>query len=210
MRRLLLSICCLWTGMTLNGWAAEQPMSFNQRIRPLLSAHCFSCHGPDAASRKADLRLDTRAGALAGSAVVPGEPDQSELIQRINSTDPEVQMPPPATGKTLTAAEKELLTQWIASGAPWQEHWSFITPTRPSLPQPVGISQWGRNPIDHFILAQLNRLGLKPNPPAALHHLARSLPAATALASMTSPLPGSVRARVPRRSTCHVSRCDGS
>lgn len=188
MRRLLLSICCLWTGMTLNGWAAEQPMSFNQRIRPLLSAHCFSCHGPDAASRKADLRLDTRAGALAGSAVVPGEPDQSELIQRINSTDPEVQMPPPATGKTLTAAEKELLTQWIASGAPWQEHWSFITPTRPSLPQPVGISQWGRNPIDHFILAQLNRLGLKPNPPAALHHLARraaldltGLPAAPAV-----------------------------
>ncbi|MCH2400576.1 MAG: hypothetical protein MK364_15780, partial [Pirellulales bacterium] len=155
MRRLLLSTCCLWTGMTLNGWAAEhgeQPMSFNQRIRPLLSAHCFSCHGPDAASRKADLRLDTRAGALAGKAVVPGEPNQSELIQRINSTDPDVQMPPPATGKTLTVAEKELLTQWIASGAQWQEHWSFITPTRPPLPQPEGILQWGRNPIDHFIL----------------------------------------------------------
>ena len=202
MRGPLLSICSLWTAMTLSGFAAppaEQAIPFNAQIRPLLSAHCFSCHGPDAASRKADLRLDTRAGALAGDAVVPGEPTQSELIQRINSTDPEVQMPPPATGKTLTVAEKELLTKWIASGAEWQEHWSFITPVRPVLPQPEGIAQWGRNPIDHFILAQLTRLGLKPNPPAALHHLARraaldltGLPTAPAvirnLAANTNPM----------------------
>ena len=173
MRRLLLSTCYLWTGMTLSGWTAEPAIPFNERIRPLLSAHCFSCHGPDAASRKAGLRLDTRAGALAGQAVVPGEPSQSELIRRINSSDPDVQMPPPTSGKALTIAQRELLTRWIASGAQWQDHWSFITPVRPVLPQPGGVSEWARNPIDHFILAQLSRLGLKPNPPAALHHLAR-------------------------------------
>ena len=175
---LLLSISFLWTAVALTGAAAPPPaqtIPFNDRIRPLLSAQCFSCHGPDAASRKADLRLDTREGALNGGVIVPGQPAQSELVRRINSTDPEMQMPPPGSSKSLTTAEKQLLTQWIASGAAWQEHWSFIAPVRPALPQPAGIRQWGHNPIDHFILDQLNRLGLKPNPPADPYRLARRL-----------------------------------
>ena len=173
---LLLSICCLHGGLVGTALAeppAEQAIRFNDHIRPLLSAHCFACHGPDAASRKGDLRLDQRTGALASGAIVPGNSTESELIARITSTDPDFQMPPPGTGKSLSGAEKQLLAKWIADGAAWQAHWAFIPPLKTPLPQPAGIDGWGRNPIDHFVLDHLNRLELKPNPAADPYRLAR-------------------------------------
>ncbi len=146
---------------------------FNDDIRPILSEHCFACHGPDSASRKADLRLDQRETALDSGAIVPGKADKSELIARITSDDPEVVMPPPSFRKPLSNAQKKLLSRWIEAGAKYQKHWAFITPQRPDLPNPAGVKAWARNPIDHFILRRLSELKLKPNDPADRHRLAR-------------------------------------
>jgi len=148
-------------------------MRFNDQIRPLLAEKCFGCHGPDTAARKADLRLDTRNGAVESGAVVPGAADQSELIARIMSGDPDHQMPPPDSHKQLSENDKQLLRQWIDAGAPWQKHWSFIPLRRPALPQTDGADQWARNPIDYFVLAKLVELGLAPNKPADRYTLAR-------------------------------------
>ena len=146
---------------------------FNEHIRPLLSEYCFACHGPDAASRKADLRLDTRAAALSSGFIVPGNSDDSELIARITSTDPEVMMPPPESGKKLNQEHRQLLSRWIDAGASWEEHWSFVKPHKSKLPRPDGVQQWAGNPIDHFILEQLRESGLSPNEEADRHTLAR-------------------------------------
>ena len=106
-------------------------IEFNRDVRPILAENCFRCHGPDSASRKADLRLDRREAAVEHEAIIPGKPDESELIERIFSTDPDEVMPPPAIHKELKPAEKELLKHWIAAGAEYQPHWSFIAPVRP-------------------------------------------------------------------------------
>ena len=152
---------------------AQREIHFNQHIRPLLSDHCFACHGPDSASRKADLRLDTQAGAMADGVVVPGRAGESELIARITSDDPEFMMPPPGENKRVTIEDIRLLKRWIDDGAEWEEHWSFIKPQRPELPQPTGYEKWAGNPIDHFVFDKLARQGLKPNGPAEPHRLAR-------------------------------------
>ena len=109
--------------------ASAEPVDFNRDIRPILSDNCYHCHGPDASSRKSGLRLDRHANALAGgrsdlASIVPGKPDESELIARIFSHDPEEIMPTPDTNKTLTAAQKDLLRRWILEGAKWDEHWA--------------------------------------------------------------------------------------
>ncbi|HZZ70680.1 MAG TPA: DUF1553 domain-containing protein [Pirellulales bacterium] len=135
--------------------------TFNQDIRPILLENCFACHGPDSASRKADLRLDRRDAAVEATAITPGKPDESEMIRRITSTDPKKQMPPPAAKKTLTAAEKDTLRRWIAGGAEYQLHWSLIAPKKGPLPE-VKNAAWVRNPIDRFILAKLEAAGLQP------------------------------------------------
>ncbi|MEZ6057230.1 MAG: DUF1553 domain-containing protein [Planctomycetaceae bacterium] len=168
----LLWFCGLWTlwsvGLATVGVAsargAEQ-IVYNRDIRPLLSDNCFSCHGPSEAGRGGDLRLDVREAALEGDAFVPGRADESELIRRIRSTDPDVMMPPPASKKTLTAEQRQLLTRWVEEGAQYQPHWSFITPEKPPVPQ-VDDGGWARNDIDRFVLARLQAHGLKPSPEA--------------------------------------------
>lgn len=152
---------------------SESKIGFNDQIRPILSEHCFSCHGPDSASRKAELRLDQRESAIDAGAVEPGKPDESELIARILSDDPDEMMPPPATGKTLTVDQKRVLQQWIKDGATWEAHWAFIRPVRPDVPQVKGNGQLAGNAIDSFILRKLDELGLKPNPCADRYTIAR-------------------------------------
>ena len=147
----------------------EAPVSFSRQIRPLLSDACFECHGPDAARREADLRLDTPDGATADlggySAVVPGSPGESELYLRITEEVAELRMPPPGHNTTLDADQIELLRRWIEQGAPWEEHWAFVPPERP-VPPAVGDESWPRTPIDRFILSPLERDGIAPSPEA--------------------------------------------
>src|SRR5262245_4173759 len=118
--------------------AGDRPVDFNRDVRPILSNNCFACHGPDEKERKADLRLDTREGALADldghQAIVPGKPGASELVARLTSDKASKRMPPAKTGKTLTAAEIEILTRWVQEGAPYAKHWAYVPPVRPELP----------------------------------------------------------------------------
>jgi hypothetical protein len=153
---------------------ADESLQYNRDIRPILAENCFACHGPDSASRKADLRLDRREVAIETAAIVSGKPEESSVVERVFSSNPDEIMPPPATKRTLTAAQKELLKKWIASGAEYQPHWSFIAPTRPGIPS-VKEMAWVRNPIDAFVLAKLDALGLAPAPEADRRTLARRL-----------------------------------
>ncbi len=165
-------VSLLATGLALNGPVAageDSAIDFARDIRPILSDNCFACHGPDEAHRKAKLRLDTKDGALAdrdGSrAVVPGHPEQSDLIFRITTKDEDDLMPPKDSEKSLTPEQIELFKKWIASGAEWQEHWSFVPVKQPAIPE-VTIKGAINNPIDNFILARLQRENLKPTPEA--------------------------------------------
>ena len=157
--------------------ASAEPVDFNRDIRPILSDNCYHCHGPDASSRKSGLRLDLHANALAGgrsdlASIVPGKPDESELIARIFSHDPEEIMPTPDTNKTLTAAQKDLLRRWILEGAKWDEHWAYVAPKRPAVPPLAGTQPsvdrptLPSNPIDAFILARLQKEKISPSPAA--------------------------------------------
>ena len=153
---------------------------FNRDIRPILSNNCFHCHGPDENERKGGehgLRLDTAEGAavdLGGyKAIVPGDPDKSELIKRLITTDDGEFMPPRKTGKKLTEREIGLLRDWIKAGAPYAKHWAYETPKRPAIP-PVPTSAWNvRNPIDAFVYSRLEKEKLKPQPEADRPTLAR-------------------------------------
>src|SRR5436305_10262562 len=142
---------------------AQSKIDFNRDIRPILSDKCFACHGPDTTKLKGKLRLDVRDVAIQKGAIVPGKPDDSELVRRINAADAEARMPPPQSNKTLTAVEKDLLKRWIAAGADYKVHWAFVAPRRPALPA-AKDSAWPRNGIDHFILARLEQAGLAPPP----------------------------------------------
>ena len=153
--------------------AGSTEIRFNEHIRPLLSEHCFTCHGPDSGSRQGGLRLDIREGALAAEAIVPGSAEGSELIVRITSTDPDYRMPPPDSSQPLKPEDRQLLARWIDAGAEWEKHWAFIKPQKVALPQPEGVAEWARNGIDHFVLEKLTDLGLKPNMAADQHTLAR-------------------------------------
>jgi hypothetical protein len=151
-------------------------IQYDRDIRPILSDRCFKCHGPDEQQRQAGLRLDDESAfkpADSGStAVVPGKPDASELVRRIFSEDAGQRMPPPDSGKELSAAERELLRQWIAAGAEHRRHWSFVPPQCPRLPK-VKDTGWTRNAIDRFILARLERERLRPVPEASKEALIR-------------------------------------
>lgn len=159
-----------------NEQRSPREIDFNRDIRPILSDNCFQCHGPDENERQADLRLDTEEGALADlggrAAIVPGQPEASELVRRVVSTDEFEQMPPADSAKKLTAAEIELLKEWIRQGAGFARHWSYVKPVRPALPA-VQQADWPRNAIDRFILARLEREGLQPAPEADPHALIR-------------------------------------
>ena len=114
-------------------------VDFNRQIRPILSESCYQCHGPDQNKRKADLRLDLREGLFRSAdgttIVVPGKPDESELLERITSDDPELRMPPPKSGARLTAEQIDLIKRWIAEGAEWKGHWAYLPPARPRPPE---------------------------------------------------------------------------
>ncbi|QDT41712.1 Planctomycete cytochrome C [Gimesia alba] len=153
---------------------AAEPLEYNRDIRPILADHCFACHGADSAARKADLRLDQREAAMESGAIVEGKPDESELIARILSDDPDLVMPPHASKNPLTEDQKAALKQWVAGGANYQPHWSFITPKRSSLPI-VKNKAWSKNAIDRFVLARLEANGLSPAPEADASTLFRRL-----------------------------------
>jgi hypothetical protein len=166
-----LALLLLTSAARADGPPPERPQ-YNRDVRPILAENCFACHGPDSASREAGLRLDVREQAVEAEAIVPGRPDRSLLVSRIFSTSAKRQMPPRKTHKKLTANEKETLKRWIAQGAEYQPHWSLIAAKRPPLPA-VKTPGWVRNPIDNFILAELEKHGLKPAPEADRRTLAR-------------------------------------
>jgi hypothetical protein len=143
---------------------AESPSSpsFAREILPILSDKCFACHGPDDKSRKADLRLDVPEAAR--DALGTGRPD-SAVLERIHATDPDDRMPPADAGKSLSEAQIAKLQAWIENGAPYEQHWAFVQPQRPTVP-PVADTTWPRNPVDQFILARLEAESIAPSPEA--------------------------------------------
>ena len=153
---------------------AVEPLQYNRDIRPILAENCFACHGADSAARKADLRLDQRNAAIEMGAITVGAPDESELIARIFADDADFVMPPLESKKKLTDTQKETLKKWIAAGAEYQQHWSFVVPQRPRLPA-VKQESWPKNAIDRFVLARLETRGLSPAPAADTHTLFRRL-----------------------------------
>lgn len=166
--------------ISLDGCRGKEPVSldssmpvpdkvdFNFHIKPILSDRCFPCHGPDKNALKAELRLDLAEGGLhkklesGGKAFVPGRPGKSKAFQRILSSDPELQMPPPDFKRDLSNYEIALIERWIEQGAQYKPHWAFITPRKPDLPS-VTNSDWCRNEIDYFILNKLQERLLTPN-----------------------------------------------
>ena len=157
---------------------AEDKLSFNRNIRPILSDKCIGCHGPDAKHREAGLRLDTPEGAFApltesqGFGIVPGKPEESHVMKRIDTKDPDSIMPPPKSHKTVTKAERDLIERWIREGAEYQPHWSYTPLVRPDVPQVKGATN---NPIDAFILAPLEKKGISASAEAAPNDLLRRL-----------------------------------
>lgn len=156
---------------------AEQAVDFNREIRPILAADCLKCHGIDEGARKKGLRLDVRESATAPlkegeRAIVPGKPQESELVRRIFAANPDDVMPPASTHTVLTDAQKNLLKQWIAEGAKYETHWAFVAPRQAPLP-PVRQAEWVKNPIDRFVLAKLEAQGLHPSAEADRYTLAR-------------------------------------
>src|SRR2546427_9970396 len=152
-------------------WPASAQVSFNRDIRPIMSDTCFRCHGPDKSARLMDLRLDIRDEALKPLVdgkipIVPGKPEQSEIIRRIFASDQSEIMPPEYAHKTLTQAQKETIRQWVAEGAKYEGHWSFQPVRRPAIPEVAGKGSPVRNPIDAFIDAQLVREGWQRSPEA--------------------------------------------
>jgi hypothetical protein len=156
---------------------AQEKVQFLRDIQPILSANCFACHGFDPTTQKAGLRLDQREAATGplksgNIAIVPGNPRKSELLTRLHDKDEP--MPPAQTGKKLTDAEKKLLERWIAEGAEYQGHWSFVRPQKAALPK-TKTPDWARQPIDHFILARLEASKFRPMPAADRYTLARRI-----------------------------------
>jgi len=165
-------LACAWVFAPAAAFAAAPAakLEFNRDVRPILSENCFHCHGQDANHREGRLRLDDAANATLDrggyAVIVPGQPDDSELIARLISTDEEDRMPPAKSNKHLTAEQIETLRRWIAEGAEYQSHWAFSPPQRAPLPE-VRTASWPRAPIDRFVLARLEREGLSPRPEAA-------------------------------------------
>jgi Protein of unknown function (DUF1553)/Protein of unknown function (DUF1549)/Planctomycete cytochrome C len=157
--------------------AGEEPPRFNRDIRPILSGHCYACHGPDSGTRQAELRLDTQEGGHEW-AIVPGDAEGSEVIARISSDDPDLRMPPAESKKPPLSAEQiELLRKWIEAGAEYEAHWAYIAPERPPVPEvlmaaPVEdadsrvgetrLHDWPRNALDKFLLARMEAEGISP------------------------------------------------
>ncbi len=144
-------------------------VDFNRQIRRILSNHCFACHGPDEKVREAGLRLDLKEGLFEKRGnyhlVVPGDSSKSRLFQRISAEHEAARMPPPQFDRKLSQEQIHLIGRWIEEGAQWQNHWAFVAPKKPPVPE-VQNSLWARNPIDRFVLARLEKEGLEPSPEA--------------------------------------------
>ncbi|HEU5118306.1 MAG TPA: DUF1549 domain-containing protein, partial [Isosphaeraceae bacterium] len=163
-------LCACAGAGRLRAEPAEPPVDYNRDIRPILSDNCYACHGFDEKQRKAGLRLDEAESALSklkdgAQAVVPGKPEESELVFRVETDDETLHMPPKDFGKTLSAEQIALLRRWIEQGAPFARHWAFEPPKKPEIPQ-VSDASWPRNEVDRFLLARLDQEGLKPSPEA--------------------------------------------
>ena len=171
------SIGCI--GLIDTSRAAEaEPLNFSRDIRPILSAKCFACHGPDSQDRDADYRMDTKEGAFADlggyHAIIPGDPENSEIIKRVISDDEDKLMPPPKHKKPITPEEIALLKRWIAEGAPYTGHWAYEPVKRPELPKDAAIAG-SDHPIDQFIATRLQKKGMGFSPPASPETLVRRL-----------------------------------
>ncbi|MEY2794563.1 MAG: hypothetical protein RIR10_279, partial [Planctomycetota bacterium] len=156
------------------------PIRYGRDIRPILSDRCFLCHGPDRAHQQAGLRLDSFEEATAarknGAAIVPGDPEASDLWKRINDHDPSRVMPTPESGKrAITESEKALIRRWIEEGAPYESHWAFTPPKSPAVPdlKRANSTKWARGDIDRFVLARLQQVRVEPSPEAAPEDLVR-------------------------------------
>ncbi|MCB1121033.1 MAG: DUF1549 domain-containing protein, partial [Verrucomicrobiae bacterium] len=153
--------------------AQSKTIDYGKDILPILSGNCFECHGPDEKAREADLRLDTAEGAYAdlfgAVAVSPGDPENSELIYRINVRDKDEVMPPPDSKKSLTDQEKDLLRRWIKEGGEYDTHWAWKVPAKQPLPTVA------KHPVDAWILSRLEQEGLQPSPPADPYMLLRRI-----------------------------------
>jgi mono/diheme cytochrome c family protein len=173
--RYLLVALILVSGVALGWWmsrrafsaAGSGKISFNQTIQPILSENCYACHGPDSGSRKAGLRLDRADFVFSphdkyGPAIVRGNPDRSPLVRRVESDDAKERMPPPEAHRSLKPEQVALLRQWVKEGAVYEEHWSFIPPKLPAVPQTKNAS-WPQSSIDSFILSRLEQEGLTPS-----------------------------------------------
>ncbi|HEY6902038.1 MAG TPA: PSD1 and planctomycete cytochrome C domain-containing protein, partial [Puia sp.] len=173
---------CFHSKSDNNPHDASAKISYNFDIRPILSDKCFKCHGPDANHREAHLRLDIADSAYAplkntkgAFAIIPGKPDQSELLRRVSSPDPDYQMPPSDSHLgALTPQEVRIFEQWISQGARYEKHWAFTPPVKAPLPEPQD-TKWAHNEIDYFVLARLDQLNLKPNPEADKERLLKRL-----------------------------------
>lgn len=158
--------------------AEPMEVRYSQHVRPILSNNCFACHGPDEESREAGLRLDQRESTMAEldsgmQAIVPGKPDESELVVRITSED-DYQMPPPESHKSLKTSEIATLIKWIKEGAHFEEHWSLVPPVKANLPA-ANDSEQEKSPIDAYVQARLNQKNLTPAPRADKRTLIRRL-----------------------------------
>ena len=141
-----------------------QPVSFNREVLPILANNCFACHGPDEKKRETKFHFDTEEGMFLKKGVIErGNASESLLVEKITEPNPKDRMPPPESGHVLTERQIDLLRRWIDQGAKWDTHWAYVAPKRPELPA-VSQMSWVRNPIDQFILARLEREGLKPSP----------------------------------------------
>jgi hypothetical protein len=157
---------------------AESKIDYTRDVRPILADNCLRCHGNDPTHREAELRLDEFAAGKdfrgAEDVIIPGDPDASEFLNRITTDDADMHMPPASTGKALKPEQIETLRRWIAEGAEYQKHWSFVAPKRPEVPQAVAGGAV-HNPIDAFVLRRLDKVGLKPSPPVDRARLLRRL-----------------------------------
>jgi hypothetical protein len=176
LRKTLLLSVGFWCCSTLR---AADKIDFNREVRPILTNHCFTCHGFDEATRKAGLRLDVRTQTIKPTKsgeipIVPGSPEASELVARIFSDEADQVMPPAKTGKKLTIDQKATLRRWVAEGANYSGHWAFEPPVRPSLPK-LGDGKSSPSAIDAFVRSKLDAAGLEPSPEANRHTLIRRL-----------------------------------
>jgi hypothetical protein len=156
----------LLMGALYTSGATSPQIDFDRQVRPILSDNCFTCHGPDEKHRMAGLHFDTKEGAFGKPGViVPGDSAHSKMYLKISNPNVALRMPPPYANRKLTAAQIEIIKNWIDSGAKWETHWSFLPPRRPDPPA-VQNESWVRTPIDRFVLAKLEKEGLHPSPEA--------------------------------------------